>query len=276
VQRLGTDSVVAYDRSLRRISVFDLAGNLGRTTNLEGPGGTLRPTAMGVLDDGTVIVRANSYVTPSTVSDGLNTVDGWLLRYSPDGHRGDTIAAAPPVSWFAFANGPRRVIAIQPFGHQAIVAVAATRVYLGHTSAFEVATYDASGVIERLVRVLRPAREVTEEDIRVYRDAMLEQATTDEQRSFERNMIEAAPFPEIFPAFRSIVVDEGRLWVEDYRVPGDTVVTYSVFGLQGELLGVVAVPPGLLIYEIGGDYVLGRWKDELDVEHIRLHELIKP
>jgi hypothetical protein len=45
--------------------------------------------------------------------------------------------------------------------------------------------------------------------------------------------------------------------------------------VAGELLVVVAVPPGFHVYEIGNDYVLGRWRDEWDVEHIRLHQLMK-
>ncbi|UCD25203.1 MAG: hypothetical protein JSW51_04575 [Gemmatimonadota bacterium] len=277
VRRLGADSIVAYDRSLRRISVFDISGAFGRTTNLEAPGGNLRPTALGVLDDGTVIVQANSLVTPSTVAEGLNHVDGWLLRYSAEGERGDTIATAPPASWFAFANGPRRVIAQQPFSPQAFVAITATHVHLGHSSVFEIRSYDAAGNLMRLIRLLRPNRAVTDDDIQTYLQLQLEQATSADERAFQRDLAEAAPYPEEFPSFRSILADNaGRLWVENYRVPGETEVVYSVFAAEGELLGQVGIPPGLLVYEIGEDYVLGRWRDELDVEHIRLHELIKP
>jgi hypothetical protein len=47
-------------------------------------------------------------------------------------------------------------------------------------------------------------------------------------------------------------------WAENYRVPGETDVTYLVFGVAGELLGVVTVPLGLHVYEIGDVYILGR------------------
>ena len=29
------------------------------------------------------------------------------------------------------------------------------------------------------------------------------------------------------------------------------------------------------MYEIGADYVLGRWRDDLDVEHVQLYPLLK-
>jgi hypothetical protein len=35
----------------------------------------------------------------------------------------------------------------------------------------------------------------------------------------------------------------------------------------------VELPAGLRVLEIGGDYVLGVWNDELDVQHVRLHRL---
>ena len=35
-------------------------------------------------------------------------------------------------------------------------------------------------------------------------------------------------------------------------------------------------PPGVRIFEIGTDYVLGLWKDDLDVEYVQLFDLVKP
>jgi hypothetical protein len=35
----------------------------------------------------------------------------------------------------------------------------------------------------------------------------------------------------------------------------------------------VETPPALRVLEIGRDYVLGVWQDDLDVEHVRMHRL---
>ncbi len=78
------------------------------------------------------------------------------------------------------------------------------------------------------------------------------------------------------PAYRSLVVDtEGNLWVEEYRRPGDDQPRWTVFNLDGEMLGLVETPPRFSIYQIGSDFVLGRWHDDLDVEHVQLYELLK-
>ena len=55
----------------------------------------------------------------------------------------------------------------------------------------------------------------------------------------------------------------------------ETSSRWTVFDSQGVMLGVVQTPPAFLVYQIGADFVLGSWSDELDVEHVRLYELIK-
>ncbi len=48
---------------------------------------------------------------------------------------------------------------------------------------------------------------------------------------------------------------------------------WSRHGPDGEVLGFVETPEGLLIYDIGEDYILGRVTDEMDVEFIQLWAL---
>ena len=51
----------------------------------------------------------------------------------------------------------------------------------------------------------------------------------------------------------------------------------------GEWLGTVAVPSGLqqenvglpVSFEIGDDYILGVWRDDIGVEYVRMYGLMK-
>lgn len=51
---------------------------------------------------------------------------------------------------------------------------------------------------------------------------------------------------------------------------------WDVFDPEGRWLGGIAMPVGLEVTEIGEDYILGIWKDDLDVAYVRMYELIKP
>jgi sugar lactone lactonase YvrE len=79
------------------------------------------------------------------------------------------------------------------------------------------------------------------------------------------------------PSYAEFCIDsEGYLWVEDYRKPGDERSRWTVFDLDGLMLGRVELPDRFTIHQIGRDFVLGTWIDEMDVEHVRLYALIKP
>jgi hypothetical protein len=64
-----------------------------------------------------------------------------------------------------------------------------------------------------------------------------------------------------------------NLWVKECVRVGDRASRWSVFGADGELLGVLEMPPGLEPLDIGPDYVLGLRRDDLGVEYVQLHSL---
>jgi hypothetical protein len=39
--------------------------------------------------------------------------------------------------------------------------------------------------------------------------------------------------------------------------------------------GIGGKPEGVRVFQIGTDYLLGRWRDELEVERVRAYELVK-
>ena len=99
-----------------------------------------------------------------------------------------------------------------------------------------------------------------------------------------RKMFEEMPFPKTMPAFgssrsseRTFRVDaEANVWIMEYNRPGDDEKRWTVFDSAGMLLGTLRVPDDLIILAIGGDYVLGVRRDELDVEQVVMYELVKP
>ena len=62
---------------------------------------------------------------------------------------------------------------------------------------------------------------------------------------------------------------------ENHIIDGDAPSEWVVFDGSGRMLGSVTTPAGLEVTEIGEDFVLGIWRDELDVQHVQLYELMK-
>jgi hypothetical protein len=80
----------------------------------------------------------------------------------------------------------------------------------------------------------------------------------------------------MLPTYEQLLVDRrGNVWMAEYRVLEEAHV-WQVFDPEGHWLGSVTLPDGGRISEIGEDYVLGVWRDEMDVETVRMYGLIKP
>ncbi len=57
------------------------------------------------------------------------------------------------------------------------------------------------------------------------------------------------PLVHAYPAYGRVRADpQGRLWVEDYRLPGDEARTWTVYDGQGCVREVVELPEGLEVY----------------------------
>jgi hypothetical protein len=82
--------------------------------------------------------------------------------------------------------------------------------------------------------------------------------------------------PETRPAYGDLLVDEsGRLWAaESTRWPA-LPSYWTVFDVDGGLLGKVELPNRFRVHAVGSDWVLGVWRDDMDVEFVRLYELLK-
>ena len=88
--------------------------------------------------------------------------------------------------------------------------------------------------------------------------------------------VESLTLAEHFPAFSTILADgAGHLWVREYDFPQEerSAPLWTVFDPEGRVLGFVETPAGLEILQIGEDFILGRAKDEFEVEYVQVWPL---
>ncbi|MYG49469.1 MAG: hypothetical protein F4164_08915 [Gemmatimonadales bacterium] len=86
--------------------------------------------------------------------------------------------------------------------------------------------------------------------------------------------------PATLPSFKSLAIqDDGIVWREVYE-PTLTDYDPSLWIVNdpsraGGVVGTVTLPSGFRPYDIGRDYVLGVWRDELDIEFVQVYDLIE-
>lgn len=82
------------------------------------------------------------------------------------------------------------------------------------------------------------------------------------------------PYPTVLPALDQLRRDStGHLWVRLYALPQDTTLQWWIYDIRGRLVATAAWPSRLRVTEIGPDYVLGVWRDDNDVETVRMFPL---
>ena len=74
---------------------------------------------------------------------------------------------------------------------------------------------------------------------------------------------------------------EGNVWARQRRYGADDGMAGAdmyesfIFGADGRHLGMIELPAGLEIYQIGVDFVLGKVRDALDVDYVHLYRIEK-
>jgi len=274
---LAEDSLLTYDFRNHRVSLFNADGEFVRSFDLHTLiGAGVSPDVVGPFADGSLLVAGRQSFGSGEIRGGLRREPNLYLRCDPEGARVDSLGRFPGDEWYVITEENRMMASTRAFGRRPVAAVHGDAFYFGHTDSYELAQYDQSGRLVRLIRKAQPNLPVTAEDTeRLIEDEMTD-AEDESQRTFIRQMYAEMPFPQTMPAYRSLVVDaDGNLWVEDYRRPGDKQPRWTVFNSGGEMLGLVETPPRFTVFEIGSDFVLGLWIDDLDVEHVQLYALFK-
>lgn len=140
----------------------------------------------------------------------------------------------------------------------------------------EIDVLDAGG---RLIRSFRRRieRPLIESDvIEQYRAARLASITDENARRSTDRSLAATQFPGRLPPYGLFRVDDqGQLWVQDYPLPARDSVTWTIFEASGRIIGRITLPPRLVIYQSGADFVLAKAQDELDVERVVLFPLAR-
>ena len=292
---LGVSSdghILAYDSQTGRVSTFDpdsrtLIESTGITVSPElySLAGMRRATPIGWLRDGTFVGYLDTLE-----GEAIPDRDGWTHRQSMSnihffgqGESSGILAAAPGRQTWVMINRTReesvRVQGVaNPFLPTFETATDGSIVAFGNTVRFEIRMLDTSGSIVRIIRreqERRPVSDGRRERWIAGRLSDMEDDGTERSRR-RRALYDDIPFPDTLPAFETLSLQQGgRLWVKETSLGDSPSATapWSVFDSDGRPLGAVEMPAGFEPFEIGTDYVLGLWKDDLGVEYVQLYEI---
>lgn len=268
--RIVGDTLLVWDSGLARLTIFDRHGAFVRSLSLAV--GEATPTVLGVFSDRTVLVSMGAVFTPAS-EPGPRRDSLRYTRFDLTGHRVAEVGSFPDMERFVRNDGGRMTMAPLVLGRTTTVTVSHTHLYVGTNDRFSVDEYDLTGRhLRSLRRGLEPSP-TTEQVFRAERERRLSRIP-EQLRGGMNDLYETMPRPESLPYYSALVADgEGHVWVRHFSVESAQNGMWTVFEPSGRARGPVETPVGLEIYEIGADYVLGRWTDALDAEYVRVHRL---
>jgi len=299
LERFGPDSLILWDSGNLRVSVHTIEGEFTRTFKMSGNQGDSRTYMPGprllVLDDRSIL--GIEWLNMAMAPEGTFRPVVMYFRFSPEGTKLGGLVSVPftefQIRHFggALNNMPGRPTAMQPllFGKHSDLTVSGGTVWVGTENTYSLDAYASEdGRLTRIIRNLAyEPRIVTDDQVRAERDrrsadvdsmvTRMPQMASSGWLDAQRENLNALRTPEHLPAYQDIRADRaGNIWVQEYAMPGTEALQWTVFDSEGQMLGTVDLPSGFTVFEIGNDYVLGDYIDDLGVEYVRVYALIKP
>jgi hypothetical protein len=276
------DSFVIMDLSAGRAALFDPGGALARSIALPPFDPARQLVARGLLSGDEFWGSQVILDFPKTAGVRLRRAEPYV-RFRSGSSRVDTIAIGRGIDWVSVPGreGGHSFVSLDNVGMGASTQVQSQgdRFFLGDTDVPEIRMHALDGRLLRIVRWTAEPDPVTSDDRKAsfgFDSSQLAGAGGGDEGMRQQMFanMRTKQFAVVAPYFTALLVGgEGELWVEQFARPWRLVRRYLVVDSTGVLAARVAMPAGFRPYQVGTDFVLGRWRDEDDVDHIRLHRL---
>ena len=175
--------------------------------------------------------------------------------------------------WGQVVDGAFRGTRPLPLGKEPVIAIGADRVYTGAADTYEIMMHDLAG--KPVGKFGKPGVQLatTKADID-FAIATETAGRPEEAQQRVRKAYAEMELPKTIPAYKAMLVDsEHMVWIRDYRA-STANSTWTVFTRDGKLTSEVQLPTNLTVFEIGRDYVLGKYVDPVeDIPEIRMYRL---
>lgn len=271
LRRYRGDSLAVLDRRLQRLTLLGPDGTHVREATLHPA--PVNPRLLGALEDGSFLVTTLMISVAGEQPQDL-TVD--VIRYDPLGALTDSVAEhfyyrAHPVR----VDGQGLYIMNPHLAPLTQLEITPTGYAVGEGKAYEVVRYGPGGALERLDRWSGPDRTLTSEHKARFREALLERAEAPADRRVAELQLERVPFAEARAAYvLMLAARDGALWLRTQSLPGeDGPALWDLLSAEGRWLGQVQLPRDLQPLDIGSDWLLGLWRDDLGIERVQLYAL---
>lgn len=270
VDRLGADSVVVWDRRLRRLTVFDVSGKVARESTvrdapeliLRGAIGQDRLAFERVVEFEFEASEFEAMLTGRSGREEYQRQEGMVEIRDATGQRVAEVGPYPHTEYH-FPTRTVRYFGPVRYSRKMITGVWGSLVVAGPNDTYELRGHRMDGGLDRVIRWNVTPIVAGDGHRRAFAD-----------ENPRRN--QDAPMASHLPMFDRVLGDElGYLWVRDYDMPGEERVRWTVFDSEGTIVTRLTTSDKLRIWEIERDYILASQTDALGIHSVVLLSLYR-
>lgn len=264
------DSILVGDSGTNRITIFDANGELVGTERVPSTERAV-PRLFDVFDDGSVLGRLPLAVAATSLEPGTVLQDSVeLVRLRRDSARFDPWGTAPGPLWLWTGASQIPI----PFTVNASFDVLGADVHVASGPDFRIQVLER-GDLRETYGVDRPRRPMDDADIAAYRD-FVEEWIPEATRAGYLAALEHERRPEYLPGYDQVLVSsEGYVWAQVYESDLAAAHDWHVYDDERQFVGHVNVWEGFEPMAITRNTVVGVWRDELGIEHVRVYGLTR-
>jgi hypothetical protein len=272
--RLPGGELAVRDAPVSRVNVFDSTGAFHRTVTLEMPDSAARPSAIGTFADGSYLAIA--YETDSQKPPGqVSQPYAQYVRYDRNGRVLGTLLRVEMAPHMAHKLGNMMHFPYLPFTVEPLVVADSQSVLLLRRGDPVIERYDLAGRLVARIALGPPRHQMTRDLYRRLADADIGSTNEAQQKQLWQDYYsQDLPLPDQAPAYQGLQVDEtDHIWVERYRLPGETERVWDVIAPDGRWLGPVKLPGRFWLHRAGEAFLVGTQMDSSDVERVQVYDL---
>ncbi len=272
--RVAGDSLYTYDADTRQLRVVDPAGRVRRRTQLHlaGSGKSLEP--LGILPDGRVVARPGAppvQLDPTVAratsrSVPLRAQNGFMAPF-PDRHPDAAAGARTEVEWPAVAPPRERAI-------QLSVDVAYSRPCgTLWPDGIALTLFDTTGAPVRRIRTALASPALVGDPLSFGRKGLLQPMLLTPSAAAPGSEVSHGAEHRGCKARSGVRIGVGgEYWVPEAPLGGERRA-WTVYSAVGQPVARVASGTDIDLLEAGADYILGRTRDAVGGERVRVYAL---
>lgn len=260
------DSLLVFDSWLKRASIYDQGGALGRVLSLD-------PSlqAVDLLPFGSDALLAVTWSYDAFLDiEGPYRMPYTILLLSASGQVQDTVATMAGFGGYKVGAGEDYRDAAPVIIEDGHLASNGDGAVFSSAERWELRRLDSRAEVDQIVRMPGRDRPLTAAEIDREKASMVRPTSSAEYRSMVNDMT----VPALRPAFGDLLLaPNGRVWAAHYQSPrteNDDPTEWSVFDGSGSVVAPVTTPPRFTVFEVGEGYLLGVRRDDFDVEHVEV------